>query len=361
MNTCQNVNMRREPLIPLQTLERIPGVSTSPAADDLRLYGEGRGAITDVRTSAGTERYVVLYEPRVTTTTLPFVVSRLVRLKRKSGHLPLLLTEHVTPAVANGLQEQRIAFADAAGNAYLDGEVGFLLILGRRPERRPSKSGLTHTDLELVYALLSDPALLRRPMRAIAKVTGISLGKVSNTMRTLTEQQYVARRKNLGCMLQDPGRLLERWEYGYLEQLRPRLNPSTWRLGPKATFEDALRLARELEDVLIGGEHAADAYTQNLKPATLTLHVPPGAIKRLAIALRLGPQLDEGNVTILERFRSRLDAARAEPHGAQPLETGLAHPILVRSELLASGSDRLREVADQVLERLIEPSLSDAA
>jgi hypothetical protein len=106
------------------------------------------------------------------------------------------------------------------------------------------------------------------------------------------------------------------------------------------------------------GEHAADALTGFLKPATLTLHVPAGTQKRTATRLRLAPSQGRIEVILIDRFQMRVDAdihepaPRIEPH---------THPILVRAELLASGSDRLREVADRLLGPILNRLTADAA
>ena len=341
----------------LHALGQLPGLGIVATRNDGHPPRAGDRAIVEIRSNRGVDRYVAQYQARVTTTTLGSVTNRLERARNDLGLPPLLLTDHVTPAVAAALHDQHMAFADAAGNAHLDGAAGYVHVLGHRPERRPARSGLTVTDLELTHALLRQPALIREPLRAIAEATGISLGKVSQTLRTLTDQGYVGRRKGNLRVLQEPERLLERWEFGYLEQLRPRLNPSTWHLGPNDTLEHAYQRARDLDQVRVGGEYAADAYTRHLKPATLTLHVPPGAGRRTAIELQLRPTQTPSDVTLIERLRAPLDTLTSEvtPHGAPPRQ--FAHPILVRAELLAQGSDRLNEIADRILQHVIMPAL----
>ena len=357
MDTCRSVIMGGDVSAVMHALEQLPGLAIVTTCDDGDRSSAGDRAIVEIRSHHGVDRYVAQYQPRVTTTTLGSVTNRLERARHDLGLRPLLLTDHVTPAVAAALHDQQIAFADAAGNAHLDGAAGYVHVLGRRPERRPARSGLTTTDLELTYALLRHPALLREPLRAIAQATGISLGKVSEALRTLIDQGYVGRRKGNLRVLHEPARLLERWEFGYLEQLRPRLNPTTWRLGPSDTLEHAYQQGCDLDEVRIGGEYAADAYTRHLKPATLTLHVPPGTSRRTATLLQLRPTQTPGDVTLIERLRPPLDALPANASPPSPPPRQFAHPILVRAELLALGSDRLNDVADRLLERVIMPAL----
>ena len=149
-------------------------------------------------------------------------------------------------------------------------------------------------------------------MRVIAATTGVSLGKVSSTLTTLDA----------------------------LDLVRPR--------------------ARTLPDALVSGEYAAAALTRHLEPSSLTLHLAPTETKRAAVELRLYPS-DAGapDVIIIDRFLPPLD--RADEAFVTPSSAPSAHPILARAELLALGSDRLREVADRLRDHLILPRLVGGA
>lgn len=143
--------------------------------------------------------------------------------------------------------------------------------------------------------------------------------------------------------------------------LRPRLSPSSWRLPPSVAFDPIAQMARDEAGTLVGGEHAADALTGFLKPATLTLHVPPGTQKRTATRLRLAPAKGESEVILIDRFQTQVDAHPDEPTPNMERHAPHAHPILVRAELLAGGSDRLREVADRLLGPILNRLTADAA
>jgi hypothetical protein len=264
----------------------------------------------------------------------------------------MLLTDHLAPGVAADLEAKGIAYVDAAGNAYLNGPAAYVLTRGQRPERPAARTGLTATDLKLVFAILCRPEILHEPLRHIATTTGISLGKVSTTLRRLGDLDHI-REIGRQRVLHDPPRLLHRWEVGYLEAVRPRLNPTTWRRPNHTSLDEASRSALALPDVLIGREFAADALTRFLKPGSLTLHVPPAEAKSTAVELRLRPGgAVQPEVILVDRFLPALDQAEADsqPHGSK---TPLAHPILARAELLALGSDRLREVADRLRDKVI--------
>ena len=333
----------------LATLRRLPGLAVDYQGADTLADG-----VVTIRTATGTDRYTAHAKQRVTTHGLPALLSELGRLQAVRPPRAMLLTDHLAPGVADELEAKGIAYVDAAGNAHLNGPAAYVLIRGHRRERPAVRTGLTATDLKLVFAILCRPEILHEPLRHIASTTDISLGKVSTTLRRLGGLDHI---RELGRqrVLHDSPRLLHRWEVGYLEVVRPRLNPSTWRLPTHTSLEDAYRSALALPNVLIGGEFAADALTRFLKPGSLTLHVPPAEAKRTAVELRLRPgDATQSEVVLVDRFLPGLDQAAADtqPHGSKTL---LAHPILARAELLALGSDRLREVADRLRDEVILP------
>ena len=338
----------------LVALSRIPGLEIvhRPALD-------GGADVVDVRTAAGTDRYVIETRRRITSSVVPALLSHLEQRRAERPESPLLLSDYVPPAAAAQLQGHGVAYADAAGNAHLDGPAAFVHIQGERPRRKAQTKGLTATDLTLVFAFLSRPSLVRDTMRDIAATTGVSLGKVSATLKALDALDLVRTRARTRS-LHDPQRLLQRWEIGYLESVRTRLNPTSWRLPRGTSLDEVHERARTPPDALVSSEYAAAALTRHLKPSSLTLHLAPTETKRAAVEHRLRPS-DAGapNVIIIDRFLPALD--RADEAFVAPSSTPIAHPILARAELLALGSDRLREVADRLRDHLILPRLRDGA
>lgn len=339
----------------IATLERLPGLSVALEPRPNRTHGFGPNVFVTIRTSAGTDRYTAETSAHVSTKSLGALLSQLERLHATTDARPMLLTTHATRTIADALASRGIAYADTAGNAHLNGPSAYVLVQGRRPDRSPARKGLTRTDLLLVFALLSDLNLATRPQRAIAEATGISLGKVSGTLTSLAQHEFL-RERNQRRQLCNPERLLQRWETGYLEVVRPALQPTSWSPGPNTTLEDLRDHAAELPDVLVGGEFAADVLTSALNPASLALHVPAGTAKRVAVDLRLRPTAPGAPaVVLLDRVLPGFDRASTADHRTSL--AAIAHPILVRAELLAIGSDRLREVADQLRSDVILPRL----
>jgi hypothetical protein len=240
-----------------------------------------------------------------------------------------------------------------------------VLVLGKQPERRPGPgtgSALTATGLKLIYALLVKPQLWRATYRELREATGVSLGKISSTLRHLETAGYLFRGSSGTLNPMEPMKLHARWEYGYLEQLRPTLKPTGWAPHGNDRLRDAIERVDPKSRTLLGGEYAAAIQTGYVNPTTIALHVPPGASKDVAVELRLRPATgEEATVTLLERFVPTTAAGSAE-HAALDQSTGadanLAHPMLVRGELLVQDDPRLRKTADRLLEDVIRPHLA---
>lgn len=206
-------------------------------------------SIVTIRTAAGTDRYVDAAKRTVTSNGLPARLSHIEHLRKAHHEPPLLLSASVPPAIAPHLERHGSAYADAAGNAHLDGAAAYVHIQEHPPQRMPTRKGLTATDLTLVFAILCKPRLQRKPLRAIAATTGVSLGKVSTTAKTLDSLDLVRTRAR-NRTLHHPARRLQRWEIGYRETVKPRPTPTTWYLSRREAA-----LAERPDPFAVDGRH----------------------------------------------------------------------------------------------------------
>jgi hypothetical protein len=362
MNTCYCVNMRVELHDAIAVLKALPGLEVRCEEEGVRFDGERADAFIDVQSTAGISRYVAEVKTALTTSHLPATLAKIDRYRQRFHLRPLLVAPHLTPGVSRRLLDENVEFVDGAGNVFLDGPAAYVLVLDRKPAREPSASGFTTTDLQLIFAFLARPRLLKASYREISAASGVSLGKISSTVRKLRASNHLRQAKSGALLMRDPEKLLERWESGYLEQLRTKLNPRGWRLGPDTRLEDVYSRARIIDGVLIGGEFAADALTGHLKPASLTLHVPQGQAQAVAAELRLARASSAPDVTLLDRFVPQHNESEARPIDETPVRSQdrLVNQILIRGELLALDDDRLREIAERLLDQFILKELHDA-
>ena len=257
---------------------------------------------------------------------------------------PLLVTDHMTPPLADALRAQGIEFIDAAGNAFLNRPPLLVFVKGQRPALQGPTGergrAFQATGLQVLFALLARPGLVARPYREIAAAAGVAHGTVGWVMPELPRLGHLATVAGRRRLINGQ-RLLDRWTEAYARTLRPRLLLGQFR-GDMGALQ--ARTAPWPAGLLVGGELAAARLTHHLRPGTATVYVEaidPKAV--LELALRADT---EGNVEFRRRF---WDFPGEEPP--------FTPTLLVYADLLAIGDARCLETAqllrDQLVARLV--------
>ena len=285
-------------------------------------------------------RYVAEVKRGLRPATLGAVIHQL----RAYGGTPLLVTDHVTPPLADALRAQGVEFIDAAGNAFLNQPPLLVFVKGQRP----ADEGLAlargrafqATGLQVLFALLARPELVARPYREIARATGVAHGTVGWVMAELPGLGHLAEVGGRRRLINGE-RLLDRWTEAYARTLRPRLFLGRFR-GDMAALH--ARTAPWPGGLLIGGELAAARLTRHLRPGTATFYaeaIDPKVLLKLVLRADA-----EGNVD----FRRRFWAFPGE-------DPRLTPTLLVYADLLATADARCLETAQllrgQLLARLV--------
>ncbi|MFT5430028.1 MAG: hypothetical protein ACI9OJ_000701 [Myxococcota bacterium] len=330
-------------------------VSLVPALDDPLVDGW-----LDVIGPAHTQRYVAETKSRLRPGMIKPLAAQLRRFAEDNNSRVLLVTTYASPAIIDLLVAAKVEFLDLAGNASLSSPAAHIHIRGMRsPVRRDARLGgeWTPSRLRIIFGLLVWPELRAADYRTIAGAIKVSLGTVSNTMRSLRSTGHligVGRKARLA----DFSRTLAAWEIGYSDKLRRSLNPQRFSIGrvgqaPSgdeiARFQERLfDAARSFDDAgfVLSGELGAALATGHLRPIGATVHADWSAHRCMShFKLRPDPS---GQLTIIERL-APTDRWRGRSPGV------LADPILLRAELLAIGGDRLVETADLLLRGHIQP------
>jgi hypothetical protein len=274
----------------------------------------------------------VLYAADVRCGLHPAVLGAVLQQLGRLGEQALLVADFVRPQLADELRARRVAFIDAAGNAYLERPPMLIWVKGQRPAERmaPRAAGRAFQPggLQVIFALLCRREHVDLPYRGIAKLARVAHGTVGEAMAELKRLHFVAKMGGKRRLLQ-PERLLQQWVEAYARTLRPRLILGRYRAEKLDWWETVDPLEYGL---VMGGEGAAARLTHFLRPGTLTFSglVPDPA----------------GNVEILERF---WHFDNADP--------ALAPPLLVYADLLENGDARCLETAkrlyDGILARLV--------
>ena len=263
------------------------------------------------------------------------------------NHRPLLVAPYITKQVAEYCRALHLSFADTAGNAFLEAPGLYVYVIGQPPPTlaaRPSHRSLEKSGLQIIFALLAVPTILRRPYRAIAQAAGVALGTVTPVIRDL-EERGIMREKPVRRIL-DPQKLLQEWVTHYPIKLRPKLDIR--RLAGDRERLDSADL-RKL-DANWSGEKAAEKLTGYLRPAFFSIYARQ-PVRPLIATLRLHSD-PSGNVEILNRFWNF------------PGDTefpDLVPPVLVYADLMSSGNGRNIEAARIIYEQRIKPTFEASA
>jgi hypothetical protein len=213
------------------------------------------------------------------------------------------------------------------------------------------------TGLKVIFLFLKKLESLNWNYREIERATGVSSGGIELVISNLREMGFV--RLKGGDLRQSQRELikrrdlLDRWDSGYAERLRPSLFYSRYRMDSSRSLYDLLDdiLGANTNDrILIGGELGAALLVKDLYPQSATLIFAADHYDLMKL-LKLIPD-PNGNIDVLDSFGTF-------NHFDKELLDGfpLADPLLIRAELLLRGSNRLRVIADKIYNNFIKDRL----
>ena len=261
---------------------------------------------------------------------------------------PLLVAPYITREVAERCRQLDLPFIDTAGNAYFEGPGLLVYVVGQaRPAdlHQDSFRALNPAGLQIAFALLCRPDLIRTTYREIAARAGVALGTVGPVLKDLEARGFLRFRRKGDRKLLDSERLVQEWVTHYPVTLRPKLNPRRFQ-GEAGRLQQAGLVQH---NAYWGGEPAAERLTRYLKPAHFTIYARE-PIAKLIAAGKLRADAT-GNVEILYAFWN-LDTDKEFPD--------VVPAVLAYADLLATHDDRNAEAARMIYEQRIAPTFGPA-
>lgn len=306
-----------------------------------------RGARADawLRLAKGDEYvdYVAEVKRAARPATVGAAITQMRHLADATNRAPLLVTDYVTPPLAERLRANRQQFADTAGNAYLEGPAFLVYVTGRKPPAtatvRPNRT-FTAAGLKVLFALLCNPKLAEAPYREIAVAAGVALGAIPPVLAELQQAGHVVQ-AGKQRRINPTKRLLDEWAFAYARVLRDKTLAAThvtpnfgawqkWKLDPR--------------EARWGGEPAASLLVRYLKPGVLTIYA-----EKLPARLVVEQRMTAANP--LER-QNLVEVRR--PFWGQTLRDEVRPDIvpmpLVYADLLATGDARCIETGQVIYE-----------
>lgn len=275
-----------------------------------------------------------------------------IKAELQEGPEPgVVVTPRLSAALARQCRAMDVPFLDGQGNAYLREPGVLILVMGQRQSqpgqgaavRRATGRAGTATGLQLVFALLSEPALFRATSQVLHQAAGVSLGTVPAVLGDLEQRGLLIRVGwGKGWQVRDWRPLLDEWAQQYPLVLRPKLRSFRFRSPGQGQWWQEVNPADYGGQW--GGEVAAALLGTVLKPQQSLLYLQPEAMRlglaRLIREQGLRPDPDgSGDVEVVEAFWSN------ERLGL----SGATVPIpLVTADLLASLDSRNIEAAQEL-------------
>jgi hypothetical protein len=241
------------------------------------------------------------------------------------------------------MKDHGLFFMDAAGNAHINKPPLFVFIKGNKPPQEmkavPARRLLKPGGLKVVFALLNHPEMVDRPYREIAAVTDVALGTVGWVFFDLKEMGFLVEIGPRKRTMADVPALLKRWTEAYPDQLRPKLVVERFQ-AERPRWREKVNILDY--NACWGAEVAAAKLTRRLKPERVVIYAdePPG---KLIIENKLRKAAD-GDVEILRPFW-KFDHPLAE--------RGIAPPLLVYADLMATGDERNIETAGIIYDKYL--------
>ena len=332
------------------------------------LRANAREADAFARIAKGKVQVDVAIEAKrtVTPATLGAILVQTKAQALAHGKPVVLVTDHVTPPVADRLRETRQQFIDIAGNAYLEAPGWLIYVVGRKAVQTGAPAhaakGGTPAGLKVLFALLCEPMLIERPQRQIAADANVALGAIPGILNDLRDQGHVLVMPGIR-RLNANKRLLDEWAMAYARTMRPKTLVAAYNAP---TIADWKAWVMEQNGMWWGGEPAAAILTNYLRPGVLTVYTEKLPARFIhEHRLTKVPNDNRGRLEATVEVRKPFWGTALQQHYdevglpntlGQPKHT--VPPVLVYADLLATGDARCIETAEVLYDKTIAPILT---
>ncbi len=301
----------------------------------------------------GSHYYYIKVIPKLTPTIADLVIHQIKTSPAPKNSYPLLISHYISPQMAALLKQKEIEYADCAGNLYLNQLPLYIEIGGQKhPPKQPGADRLFRAaGLKLIYLFLRNRQTINATYRTLTDDAGIALGAIGDLFSELEKRGNITTDEQGKRQLQAIEELLQRWQIGYLETLRPKLFLQRCQPAPGYSINQIPEQLQQLaigKQILIGGELGAALLTSGFQPQKAVLYLSPEQQLKTMLQLHLVPD-PNGIITLLQPFGQQCGW-----NGWQPEGLTLADPLLTFAELYGSTTDR---VADKLYHQYLSPRL----
>lgn len=314
-------------------IEALGDLGIDGKVDPVKLHvDQGADGMVTLTRDGRTIEYVFQVKNQVTP---PLVGPLSLAFGEESGKR-LLVTDYVTPPLADELRRRHVQFIDAAGNAYLNRRGLLVFVSGRRDPRKRGRQKVARTfrgaGLRVGFVLVCVPALASAPLRTIAGTAGVALGSVAAVLKGLRELGFIAEVRGKRRLLHRE-RLLDQWTEAYARQLFPALEMARFSAASSDWWR---RAAIEKYGAQWGGETAAALLQSGLVPEQTIIYAdetPPALLRQYRLRADAS-----GSIVLRRRFWNAVPTPRPD----------VVPALLIYADLVAAGDARSLASAKQI-------------
>lgn len=309
----------------------------------------------DVRLPAGhADAEILLYEApallaEIKKTLRPATLGAALANLQRFNRPGILITEYMTPPMAEKLKEMDVPFLDVAGNVYLKTPNTFIYVTGRKkPEeltRQGNNRAFRAAGLKVIFTLLTLQGQLKATTREIAYNAGVANGTVGNIIKDLEQLGFVYRSKTKGLVLENRDKLIDNWVEAYPRELRPQLKAQRFHIINPDWWKEFTYDRWQKNQMWLGGDPAAALLTRYLHPEKITVYGRPDFTK-LAKVVGQPVRDNKGNFELLEPFWNFETERYDEAHRICP-------PLLIYADVVAIGDARHIDAANIIREKYL--------
>ena len=194
--------------------------------------------------------------------------------KKKNGQKIMIITEYITSPIMDYLKDQKIFFADAAGNAFINLNGLYIFkydsLLNKRNISQKSKSIFYSSGLKMIFNVLCNYSLINQNYKKIAMASAISVGSVKTVIDGLIQEGYALITNNKKTLI-NKDKLFRKWIDEYAEKLRPKLVIGKYKFKNFITYKNWKKISLPSE-TFWGGEAASELCNEHIRAEKLTIY-----------------------------------------------------------------------------------------
>ena len=275
----------------------------------------------------GETYYYLKVVPKLSPTLTDLVIHQIKTSPTPKNAHPLLVSHYISPKLAEKFKAKGIEYADCAGNLLLNQLPLYVHIGGHKhaPKAPGADRLFRSAGLKLIYVLLRNRLSVSATYRTLADDAGIALGAIGSLFGELEKRSNIVLNEEGNRTLYHIEELLQRWQLGYVETLRPRLFLQRCRQTAGFRVDQIPGQLKELnngKEVLIGGELGASLMTSGFTPESAILYLSPDIQLKTMLQLHLTPD-EDGNIVLVQPFGRQCQWTGLQPEGIDPCRSAV--------------------------------------